>query len=218
MGATIQTPSIHSYLWQDLYVSPAGFDPERNPARPILQAGNSSMMGPYEITFLDFEIDREAMMSGGEVKVGANVKVVYEGQESILTPEIKVITDPESGEQRLERVPAILPQGQTLDVIEVDPTNRAVLLEGKGEGIDGLPIVPAKGLIAVSVKPLVILVWTGVVIGVIGGFIALIRRYLEGQAVLAGRSARLPKGLPLPDFLGRLRRSPRPSRSPGAAD
>jgi cytochrome c-type biogenesis protein CcmF len=218
MGVTIQTPSIHSYLWQDLYVSPAGFDPERNPARPILQAGNSSMMGPYEITFLDFAIDREAMMESGEVKVGANVKVVYEGQESILTPVIQVITDPESGEQRLERVPAILPQGQTLDVIEVDPTNRAVLLEGKGEGIDGLPIVPAKGLIAVSVKPLVILVWTGVVIGVIGGFIALIRRYLEGQAVLAGRSARLPKGLPLPDFLGRFRRSPRPSRSPGTAD
>jgi cytochrome c-type biogenesis protein CcmF len=218
MGATIQTPSIHSYLWQDLYVSPAGFDPERNPARPILQAGNSSVMGPYEITFLDFEMDREAMMNGGDVKVGANVKVVYNGEEQIVTPLIQVVRDADTGEQRLERVSAILPGGQTLDVIEVDPTNRAVLLEGKGEGIDGLAIIPAKGLIAVSVKPLVILVWTGVVIGVIGGFIAMIRRYIESHAVLAGRAVRLPKGIPLPGFVSRLRRPQRPSSSPGAAD
>jgi hypothetical protein len=32
--------------------------------------------------------------------------------------------------------------------------------------------------------------------GILGGLIALVRRYLEGQARLAGLRARLPKGLP----------------------
>ena len=44
--------------------------------------------------------------------------------------------------------------------------------------------------------PLIVLVWLGVSILVIGGLIALLRRYLEGRAVLAGERVRLPKGLP----------------------
>jgi cytochrome c-type biogenesis protein CcmF len=79
---------------------------------------------------------------------------------------------------------------------ELDPTNRMVLLEGSGPGLDGLPVVPAKAVIAVSVKPLVVLVWTGVILMVIGGAIALVRRYLEGSLALAGVRVRLPKAWP----------------------
>ncbi|NJN16087.1 MAG: cytochrome c biogenesis protein CcsA [Oscillochloris sp.] len=214
MGATMTIPVVHSYLWQDLYVSPAGFDPERNPARPVLGIEQTSSMGPYDLTFVDFNIDSQAMMNGGQVKVGAFIDVLYEGQTTRVEPVIQVVTDPATGEQKLERVDAILPGGQALSLVEVDPNNRMILVQGQGEGIDGLPIVPAKGIIAVSVKPLVLLVWAGVAIGVIGGFIALIRRYLEGQAVLAGKRVRLPKGLPWP---GR-RSGSKPQTAPGSAD
>jgi cytochrome c-type biogenesis protein CcmF len=38
------------------------------------------------------------------------------------------------------------------------------------------------------------LVWLGVVIGVIGGSIAVVRRTLEGRGALEGRRVRLPRG------------------------
>lgn len=211
MGATMQTPSIHSLLYQDIYISPAGYDPEVNPRKPILAAGAKTTMGPYELTFVDFNLDTAAMTNGGDIKVGARVKVLYNGKESEVEPVIKVATDPATGEQRLEHVAATLPGGQTLNLVEVDPNNRMVLLEGKGAGIDDLPAVPAKGVITVSVKPLVVLVWTGVVVGVIGGLIALLRRYLENTAALAGERVRLPKGLFGGLFRRRGLRSPRPA-------
>jgi cytochrome c-type biogenesis protein CcmF len=210
MGATMQTPAIHSLMYQDIYIAPAGYDPESNPAKPIIGVGKATTMGPYEITFVDFNLDRNAMTNGGPIKVGAKLQVVYQGQTTEIEPTIQVSADPTSGEKKLEHIAANLPGGQTITLVEVDPTNRMVLLEGKGEGLDNLPVVPAKGVITVSVKPLVVFVWIGIVIGVIGGLIALLRRYLEGQAALAGERVRLPKGL-FGGLFGRLGlRGPRP--------
>jgi cytochrome c-type biogenesis protein CcmF len=200
MGATMTTPSIHSFGYQDLYIAPAGYDPERDAARPVLGQDESTTMGPYTLTFLGFNIDREAMMAGsGDLRVGARVRVLYEGQEQELEPYVQVVTDAASGEQRLEYVPVDLPgEGQQLTVISLDPSSRRVMLQGSGPGLDGLPVIPAKGVIAVSVKPLVILVWVGVAMIVTGGMIALLRRSIEGRAALAGVRPRLPRGLPLP--------------------
>ncbi|WP_129627104.1 heme lyase CcmF/NrfE family subunit [Candidatus Oscillochloris fontis] len=197
MGSTIQTPSIHSMLYQDVYISPVGYDPEENPARPILGEGQGTRMGPYEMVFMQFNLDTAAMNNGGPIRVGAKVLVSYEGEQIELEPAIQVVTDEATGDQHIEFIAATLPGGQTLNLVEVDPTNRMVLLEGKGPGLDDLPLVPAKGVIAVSVKPLVIFVWIGIVVGILGGMIAVVRRYLEGRAVLAGQPIRLPKGLAL---------------------
>jgi cytochrome c-type biogenesis protein CcmF len=200
MGATTQTPSIHSYIWQDLYISPAGYDPERDQARPVLGIGESAEMGPFTLTFTGFNVDRAAM-AAGNVKVGAKVDVLYEGQILQVEPRIEVQPNAE-GVQELVFIPAELPGGRQLNVVELDPNNDMVLLAGSGEGIDGLPVAPAKAVIAVSVKPLVLLVWVGAVLMVIGGGFAVVRRYLEGSLMLAGRPVRLPRALP--DFAGRL--------------
>ncbi|MGB9737542.1 MAG: cytochrome C biogenesis protein [Chloroflexus aggregans] len=195
MGATMQTPSIHSYFWHDLYISPAGYDPERDPSRPVLGVDQSAQMGPYTLTFRGFNIDRDAMMRG-EAKVGAKVDVLYEGQTITVEPRVEVVTNPTTNQGELQYIPVTLPGGHTLYLRELDPTNRMVLLEGSGPGLDDLPVVPAKAVIAVSVKPLVVLVWTGVILMVVGGAIALVRRYLEGSLALAGVRVRLPKAWP----------------------
>lgn len=204
MGATMTIPSIHSFLYQDLYVAPAGYDPERDAARPVLGQDETTTMGPYEITFVGFNMDREAMMSGGDIRVGAKLRVAYEGQTSELEPYVQVIADQASGEQKLEYVPVTLPGGETLTVASLDPNSRRVMLAGDGGALENLPVIAAKGVIAVSVKPLVVLVWAGVVITVLGGAIALARRYLEGRAALAGERVRLPRGLRLPKVVRRL--------------
>jgi cytochrome c-type biogenesis protein CcmF len=51
-------------------------------------------------------------------------------------------------------------------------------------------------VITASVKPAVLLVWVGLIVGVIGGMIAFVRRYKEGQAHLSGQRVRLPRGVP----------------------
>ncbi|HMQ34285.1 MAG TPA: cytochrome c-type biogenesis CcmF C-terminal domain-containing protein [Chloroflexaceae bacterium] len=197
MGATMTTPSIHSFIWQDLYISPAGYDPERDGKRPVLGQDETTTMGPYTLTFLGFNMDREAMMAGsGELKVGARLRVLYEGQEQELEPYVQVVSNPDTGEQELQYVPVELPGGASVTVVSLDPNTRRVMLAGTGNGLDELPVVPAKGIISVSVKPLVLLVWTGMGIMVVGGAIALMRRFLEGSAILAGARVRLPKGLP----------------------
>jgi cytochrome c-type biogenesis protein CcmF len=199
MGATMTIPDIHSLLYEDIYVAPAGYDPERDEARPVLDTGSSTTMGPYAIVFNGFNMDREAMMTGsGDLRVGAALSVLFEGQSYDLEPYVEVVVDEESGEQRLNYVPAALPgeDGRQITIVSLDPSTRRVMLQGSGPGLDNLPVVPAKGVIEVSVKPLVILVWTGVVITVIGGVIALLRRSLEGRAALAGVRPQLPKGIP----------------------
>ena len=198
MGATMTIPAIHRLPYEDIYISPAGYDPERDAARPVLGQDETTTMGPYTITFVGFNMDREAMVAGtGELKVGAKLRVLFEGQTTDLEPYVQVVKDETTGEQKLVYVPVDLPggNGQQLTVASLDPTSRRVLLQGSGPGLDDLPVVPAKGVIAVSVKPLVILVWAGVVIAVTGGLIALMRRSLESRAALAGVRPQLPKGL-----------------------
>lgn len=195
MGSTIQNPSIKSYLWQDLYISPAEYVPEFNPSRPVIGAGNSTTMGPYSITFEDFEIDQTAMMSGKDLEVGAKLKVTYEGQESTVIPQLIVALDPESGQTKFEPKAATLPGGQTIALVNLDAAQKVVILQAQGEGVEDLPVQPAKAVIAVSVKPVVLLVWVGLIVGVLGGVIAAVRRYLEGEARLKGQTVRLPRGL-----------------------
>lgn len=194
MGATMQTPSIHSFLWRDLYISPAEFLPRSDPNAPIMAANDTVDMGPYKITFTSFDIDRQAMQAGklNGAEIGANLKVLYEGKESQITPKVRLnMSDPnDPNSLRYEDIPATLPGGQPISLLNFDPNQRLVALQAKGLN---LPSQPAKAVITVSTKPAVVLVWVGVGIGVIGGLIAILRRYLEGKAKLSGQTYRLPK-------------------------
>jgi cytochrome c-type biogenesis protein CcmF len=111
MGATMQTPSIHSFLWRDLYISPAEYIGENDPAQPTIGINDPTpwTAGPYELTFLGFDVDREQMLAGGAAEVGAKLKVLYEGKESEVVPRLKL-----QANQSFEDLPATLPGGHTI--------------------------------------------------------------------------------------------------------
>jgi cytochrome c-type biogenesis protein CcmF len=195
MGATMQTPSIHSFLWQDLYIAPAEVLARRDPAKPVISLNDPTpwQMGPYELTFTGFDLDRDAMLAGESADVGAKLKVVYEGKESEVIPKVKLVPDSTRAEGfRLEQLPAQLPGGKEIALIDMRLNDRIIQLEGRGLN---LPVEPATAVITVSTKPAVVLVWAGVGIGVLGGLIALLRRRLEGGMRLAKLPVRLPKRL-----------------------
>ena len=57
-----------------------------------------------------------------------------------------------------------------------DPNQKRVIIRVGGLQ---LPVDPARAVITVSVKPGIVFVWSGIIIAVIGGVIAVIRRQNE---------------------------------------
>lgn len=203
MGSTIQNPAIKSYIWQDMYISPAEYIPVFDPSRPVMGVGDMVEMGSYQITFEGFAIDNEAMMTGEMAEVGARLTVTDgDGNTTEYIPAMQLEADEATGETGFIDLPVTLPGGETLSLVTFHPTQRLIMLQGAGGELDNLPVQPARAVITVSVKPLVILVWLGMIVGTLGGVIAFIRRTLEGKARLAGAPARLPRSLPLPRLMG----------------
>jgi len=189
MGATMATPAIWGKPLQDLYVTPAEYLPANDPNAPVMGRNDPAITsGPYQITFLGFEVDRDKMQAGETFEVGAQLQVRYEGQDTTVTPKVQV----EPNATELVDVPVELPGGQLIHLENIDVNRQMVALK-----IDGLnlPATAAKAVLTVSVKPLVKLVWLGVIVGVLGGTIASIRRALELRARLDGARQALPRGL-----------------------
>jgi cytochrome c-type biogenesis protein CcmF len=190
MGATMATPAIKSELYEDLYISPAEYQPaiDNNAAQLVVDAQRT--IGPYAITFLGF--DATQAHGGGSGEVGAKLRVSYQGQDAEVTPRIRLVANETDPAKALQMLPATLPGGHSIVLENLDPVQRLVYLR-----VDGLnlPVDPAKAVVTVSVKPGILLVWLGVVIGVLGGLIAMLRRTLEGRWQPGGQRARLPRGL-----------------------
>jgi cytochrome c-type biogenesis protein CcmF len=189
MGATMATPAIKSEIFQDLYISPAEYQPPIDHNTASFGRDDQRTIGPYTITFVGFDASQA---HAGEAEVGAKIKVVYQGKETQLTPKVKLTADETDPSRAFQNLPATLPGGHTISLDNFEPVQRQAILR-----VDGLnlPTDPAKAVITVSLKPGIVLVWLGVIIGVLGGLIALLRRTLEGRAQLGGQRVRLPRRL-----------------------
>jgi len=190
MGGTMATPAIRSELFRDVYISPSEYQPPYDRNMADMGIGQSGTVGPYAFTFLAFDVpDAHAT---GNADVGAKLRVDYEGQSLELTPRVTLVTSAADQNGAIRDVPATLPGGHTVSLAAFDPLQRRVLIR-----VDGLnlPVDPARAVITLGLKPGVMLVWTGVIVGVTGGLIAVLRRTLEGRGALEGRRVRLPRGL-----------------------
>lgn len=185
-NAIMKTPAIVSSLWRDLYITPVDYLPADDPARPVLGLHDVVEIGPYTVEFREFSGDPAALTDGVPAEVGAHLLVEYEGRAYSYTPLLR-----QTAAGTLARVPLVLPGGQQLELVTVDPLRQMVWLAV--DGLD-LPVRPAQAVLTVSSKPLVGWVWGGVLLMLGGGGLALIRRAVEGNARLAGVAVRLPWG------------------------
>jgi cytochrome c-type biogenesis protein CcmF len=63
-----------------------------------------------------------------------------------------------------------------------DPNQKRVIIRVGGLN---LPVDPARAVVTVSVKPGILLVWVGIIVAVLGGLIAVLRRQHEaGQLTI----------------------------------
>ncbi|MFO7166851.1 MAG: cytochrome c biogenesis protein CcsA [Chloroflexota bacterium] len=197
MGATMATPWIKSELWQDLYVSPAEYNPPVDHNIADLGLGETKSIGPYEVTFLGFDVPDAH--TTGEADVGAKLRVTYEGQTTEFTPKLTLLANVDDPAEAIKDNPVTLAGGHSASLAAFDPMQRRVIIRVNGLG---LPVDPAKAVVTVSLKPGVALVWLGVGVGVLGGLIAMLRRALEGRAQVEGRRFPLGRGVAAPGGLG----------------
>lgn len=195
MGATMATPAIRSEIFQDVYVSPSSYQPPVDRNITDMTIGQTKDLGPYKFTFLGFDVPESH--TAGSADVGARLMVSHNGGDAIeLTPKITLLANSTNPEEAVKDNPVELPGGTSASLAAFDPVERRVVIRVNGLN---LPVDPAIAVIEVSIKPGVMLVWSGVVIGVLGGLIAMLRRVLDGRTLANGHR------VPLPNPWGRKR-------------
>lgn len=182
-GQLVMHPAIESGLWSDLYVAPSQYIPpaQSAPGRVELAKGQSAELLGYTLTFDEFELpNREAMLRGDAPPVvNAVIRVTTPGgATTTVTPTLRI----EANQAPLGD-PVALPGGATLMLVGVDPANQFSTVQLGG--VDLSQVDPqdlkARAFVDVSVEPAIKFTWVGIIVGVLGGLLALLRRWREAR-------------------------------------
>jgi hypothetical protein len=100
------------------------------------------------------------------------------GATTTVTPTLRV-----EANQAPQGDPVALPGGATLALVSVDPANQFASVQLGG--IDLSQVNPddlkARAFVDVSVEPAIKFTWGGIIVGVLGGLLALLRRWREAR-------------------------------------
>ncbi|MBM4166126.1 MAG: hypothetical protein FJ218_04300 [Ignavibacteria bacterium] len=175
--ATMREPSIKIFPLTDLYISPLelqSHSAEHSYPTFELAKGDSLQLGGYLIKFVRFETGQHT--EPGMMNVGALLKVLSQGKEYELIPRISIN---ERGEQK--SLPAELPAIQfpakgaahpqlSLERMSVEQKKVVLGLHGFDEHRNAG--IEQTLFLEVNTKPLMMVLWTGVVLLLAGTFIA----------------------------------------------
>jgi cytochrome c-type biogenesis protein CcmF len=192
-GQLMANPHIRKLLTADIYISPIEFDPGQ-PASAVstmqLAKGDSGRVGDAQVRFIEFDLQVEGnalaqMESGQPATVGAVLEVERGGTTQRLRPLYRFTPD---GRVNIE--PMSLPGGGQVALTGINAAEGGVRLAfaGIGEGTSG---APAKLAVDVTEKPLIKLVWYGLIVVLLGGAGATFHRLRQAQMLdtIAARTA-----------------------------
>jgi len=180
----LREPDIRIFPLKDLYLSPLELrTSEAAPAGISLEItkGETKSLGAYEIEFAGFETGEHG--EPGQMKVGALLNVSVHGTKHVVTPRIVVDAN---GQQT--RVPADLPASQfptkgttgpQVQLMAMNVEQKKILLGFSGFEEHGGTGSAQELIVEVSTKPLMMVVWTGVVLIIAGTAIGFRRRVVE---------------------------------------
>lgn len=178
-------PHIHRSITGDLYIAPAQYlPPEQALAEQgeliTLVKGESRELGGFTITFEDYEMgghgqseeSRSEAVAGSTI--GARIRVDREGSSQTMVPRMSfagvaqpgvALPGEVGGELRLQSINA------DMGTVELLHSGGAVPIDGRSVG----------GILTVelSEKPLMSMLWVGVILVLLGGGLAIWRRMLQ---------------------------------------
>ncbi|HZY10868.1 MAG TPA: cytochrome c biogenesis protein CcsA [Bacteroidota bacterium] len=179
----MREPDIKILPLEDLYISPQELKStgaeHQHPIMEITKGETKEIEG-YKITFVRFETGQHA--ESGAMAVGAVLNVASQGKDHEVAPAIMIN---EQGDHK--DMPATLPsldmkaggeKNHRVTINGMSVEQKKILLEFHGfddhtssAGVESL-------ILQVSTKPLMLVVWAGVVLIVIGTFVAFNRRMI----------------------------------------
>lgn len=180
--AIMREPDIKVYPLTDLYISPIELRTAHDGHPPHdmheLSKGESKEINGYQITFARFEMGSHGQP--GAMAVGAVLNVSSHGQQHEVVPQLLFN---ERGER--EMIPAELPMTPagghdhdrphvSLNAISVE--QKKVLLEVHGFEETEAVLEAPELIVEISTKPLMMVLWTGVVLIIAGTLVAFRRR------------------------------------------
>ncbi|MDP4191101.1 MAG: cytochrome c-type biogenesis CcmF C-terminal domain-containing protein [Bacteroidota bacterium] len=186
-NSLMREPDMLSELTKDFYVSPMGYDDGNQKQNTggnevSLNKGESTTFEGTKITFASFNFPKEAMssmMSGGDFQIGAKLSVAYNGKTKEVEPLLRAV----KGER--EFVPVELQDANLrIQMANLEASGKVSLVISKLNGAsESQTTVQPKEVLSIeaSVKPLISLVWTGVLLMVMGFLVSVLRRSKESR-------------------------------------
>ena len=173
-------PHIRRGLISDLYISPMDFRPGRKgtPANEImLEKEKKTQFHDYKLQFTGFDVS--AMMGqkdASRMSVGANIVVSYKGGESVTLKPVMTMGQAHTPSSRV-RLPGREDAYLTLAKMDATDKTITVVYEGPEGAAEGLEDKPPAVIAEVSIKPGMTLLWLGTCLILLGGCVAIARRW-----------------------------------------
>lgn len=177
----MREPAILTMLTKDFYISPLGYEegPQAGAQGKAISLlpGESKEVEGIKIEYKDFvKPDMNVMMGGGNFQMGTKLIVTKDGYSYNAEPLIK-----KEGND-FEHVPYQIESANIkIELERVDPsTQKAEIIISEIIDKNNSKEQPKEVLsISASIKPFISLVWTGVLIMVLGFFVSVARRLQE---------------------------------------
>ncbi|MGB5139735.1 MAG: cytochrome c-type biogenesis CcmF C-terminal domain-containing protein, partial [Candidatus Zixiibacteriota bacterium] len=162
----MRKPFIRKYFLHDLYLSPQQQQNVGDGDKMVLTKGEVKRIGEFDVKFLNFDMGNHS--DPNTMQVGAIMEVTKNGQTQTVTPKVAFT---QSGKQFIK---ADMPEGQGLVMLQdIQADAGAVSLQFAG--VPGMDVIDLL-VLEVSKKPLINLVWVGLIMVVLGTFVSFIRR------------------------------------------
>ena len=176
-------PDVKKTFFQDFYISPIQYEPAESmdaDHRTMLAKGETSVLGDFQVRFLDFELQGHnagnQLAAGQPVEVGARLEVTRQGQSESVRA---IYRFDQAG--NIESPPVSLQSQGAIALTGIDPqTGRVqVALSNSGD----LSPVPPRLSVDVTEKPLIVLVWYGLYVILAGGLISTWKRFQQSGRI-----------------------------------
>ena len=190
----MRNPDIANLYTKDFYLAPLSLEQKSDSVAGLqkveLKRGEHRKVGGIEITFVDFDFpvnQKEAMLEGREVKIGAILRVKDgSGKQTTLTP-AKVINNGQTQDvaARLGSMYEFTIAGMRPDREAKENSRVEIGVKNLQQAADNANVQGDVLVAEASVKPFINLVWSGVIIVLVGFLVTIVRRAQE-----ASRTAR----------------------------
>lgn len=183
-------PDVANFITHDFYIAPVALERKESAGNgkgegAALMRGETRRIGDVEVTFVDFDfplIEKVSMAESREMRVGARLLVKEYGQKGVEVVPAKLV-----GGRDTKDTPAVYNDRLAFTIVNMKPDRDSpeqssveiAMLDLQNQGDAPANAEADVFIVEASIKPFINLVWSGVLILVLGFIITIVRRTQE---------------------------------------